>query len=55
MNKLTETQIEILTKYYTRSFDAWEAWGNLYDAFEKHGNQKKIIFTELYVNTWGQL
>ena len=41
MNKLTESQIEILTNYYTRSFDEWETWGDLYDALEKHGNQKK--------------
>ena len=37
-NKL---KIEILTNYYTRSFGAWEALGDLYDALENHGNQKK--------------
>ena len=26
MNKLTESQIEILAEYYTRLFDAWETW-----------------------------
>ena len=41
MNKLTKLQIEILSEYYARSFDAWEAWGDIYDALKKHGNDKK--------------
>ena len=30
-----------MTNYYTRSFDAWEAWGDLYDALEKHYKKQK--------------
>ena len=41
MNKLIESQMEILTTYYARRFDAWEAWGDLNDVVERHGNQTK--------------
>ena len=41
MNKLTESQIEILTNYYVRNSDACEAWGDPYDALERHGNERK--------------
>lgn len=41
MNKLTESQIEILANYYSRKFDAWEAWGDLYNALERHDNGEK--------------
>ena len=49
MNKLTESQIEILTEYYARSFDAWETWGDIYDALKKQGNNKKYpIYTAMH-------
>ena len=41
MSKLTESQIKILKNYYVRSFDTWEAWGDLYDAVERHCNKRK--------------
>ena len=48
MNKLTESHIGILTNFYVRSFDVWEAWGNLCNILEKHGNQRKCyIYTAL--------
>ena len=43
MSKLAESQIQILSDYYARNFDAWEAWGDVYDALGKHDN-KKIIY-----------
>ena len=36
MVKLTESQVDILTEYYIRSLDAWEAWGDDYEALKKH-------------------
>ena len=49
MNKLTESQIEILTEYYARSFDAWETWGDIYNALKKQGNNKKYpIYTVMH-------
>ena len=55
MNKLTESQIEILTNYYTKRFDAWETWGDLYDALERHGEQNEYYIHKNYVNTKKQL
>ena len=40
-NKLTESHIEILTNCYCRRFHVWDAWGDLYNALEKHGNKFK--------------
>ena len=38
MSKLTESQIEIFTKYYVRSYDVWEKWGDVHEVIERHGN-----------------
>ena len=59
MNKLTESQIEILANYYSRKFDAWKAWGGLYNALERHNNWEKyyiysIYIYSIYVSTWEQ-
>ena len=46
--KLTESQIEILTEYYVRSCNMWEVWGDVYEAIERHRNEKKyLIFRAL--------
>ena len=47
MGKLTESQLDILTEYYVRSFDAWETWGDVYEAVKKHGDKKNPIFRAL--------
>ena len=41
MNNLTERQIEILTDYYSRQYEAQEAWGALYNTLERYGDQEK--------------
>ena len=55
MNKLIESQMEILTTYYARRFDVWEAWGDLNDVVERHGNQTKYYIYKVYINTREQL
>ena len=55
MNKLTKLQIEILSEYYARSFDAWEAWGDIYDALEKHGNDKKYTIYRVMCKHMGTI
>lgn len=51
MNKLTESQIEILANYYVGSFDAWEAWEDLYDALERPSiGEKYYIYRALCKN-----
>ena len=49
MNKLTKSQNEILTDYHSNQYGIPEAWGDVYNALEKHG--KNIIFTNPYVKT----
>ena len=49
MSKLTELQIEILTEHYVRSYDKWEAWGDVYEAIERCRNEKSILYLEHYV------
>ena len=41
MSKLNESQSQILTDYYARHFDAWEAWGDIYNTLKKHGDKMK--------------
>ena len=41
MSKLTESQLNILSNYYVRTYDMWEAWGDTYDTLEIHGNEKR--------------
>ena len=55
MNKLTKLQIEILSEYYARSFDAWEAWGDIYDALKKHGNDKKYTIYRVMCKHMGTM
>ena len=39
-NKLTESQVEILSDYYLRWYGAWEAWWELHDALENNRDPK---------------
>ena len=41
MSKLTESQLNILSNYYVRTYDVWEAWGDIYDTLEIHENKKR--------------
>ena len=49
-NKLTESQIEILRDYYSRRYEAWEAWGDLYNTFERYGDQKEISHLQSHMH-----
>ena len=49
VNKLTESQIEILANYYSRKFDAWKAWEGLCNALERHDNCEKYYIYSIYV------
>ena len=44
MGKFMESQLDILTEHYVRSFDAWEEWRDVYEALENHGEEKKSDF-----------
>ena len=51
MNKLTESQIEILANLYVGSFDVWEAWEDLYDVLERPSiGEKCYIYRALCKN-----
>ena len=43
MSKLTETQIELITEYYVKSFHAWETYADVYNVVKKYNNNKKFI------------
>ena len=48
MSKLTKNQLYILSNHYSRTYDAWEAYGDIYDTLEKHENKVKYyIFRTL--------
>ena len=48
MSKLTKNQLYILSNHYCRTYDAWEAYGDIYDMLEKHENKVKYyIFRTL--------
>ena len=55
MSKLTESQIKILTSYYIRSFDALEAWRDLYNALERHGNERKYYIYRVLCRHTGKI
>ena len=49
MNKLTKSQNEILTDYHSNQYGIPEAWGDVYNALEKHG-KKYYIYKSLCKN-----
>ena len=56
MGKLNESQIQILSDFHSRRhLDAWEAWGDLYDALEKHGIETKYYVYEALCKHMGTI
>ena len=51
MSYLTKSQISILCDYYSNRYNAWEAWGDLYDAMESYSEQKYHIYKAIYKHT----
>ena len=47
MSKLTESQIEIMTAYYSNRYGIPEAWGDLYNILERH---RQYIIEEIKKN-----
>lgn len=51
MANLTESQILILADYYWNRYNVWGAYGDLYHAMSKHGDQKFLICKNDNFNT----
>lgn len=51
MANLTESQILILADYYSNRYNVWGAYGDLYHAMSKYGDQKFLICKNDNFNT----